>query len=407
LVESRRPRINTLSSLRHRNFRLLWLSTLFGSSGLWIQQTSVGWLTYLVTGSPFLLGLVNGIRAIPLLLLGPLGGVAADRFDRKKMLLSTHLFLLVTTASFATIVALDLVNIWNIIAFTLLTGVAWSFNMPTRQSTIATVVPKQDLMNAYALNASGVNITRILGPSIAGVLIAVVTIAGNFYLQAATYVGVTAMVWRMKVPIGSPSSSKASVWQNLKEGLKYVWTRPAIRSQMSIALIPVLVAMPYVALLPIFAVDILEVGGLGFGLMMAAPGIGALAGTLTIATLGNVKRKGLTMLAALMTMGGALLLFSFSRWYIPSLLLLGVVGACQMVYMTTNMTMLQMDTPNEFRGRVMGVWTLNQGLQPLGSLIAGSLAEIWDAPMAVAIMGCSVIAFSSLAFFKLPSVRRA
>jgi hypothetical protein len=188
--------------------------------------------------------------------------------------------------------------------------------------------------------------------------------------------------------------------------LKYVWTRPSIRSQMSIAIIPVLVAMPYVALLPIFARDILDVGAVGFGVMMAAPGIGALAGTLTIATLGNVKRKGLTMLAALTAMGGVLLLFSFSRWYVPSLLLLGIVGACQMIYMTTNMTLLQMDTPNEFRGRVMGVWTLNQGLQPLGSLIAGSLAEVWDASVAVAIMGISVIAFSSLAFFKLPSVRR-
>ena len=181
-----RPRsgIQTFSSLRHRDYRLLWMGTLFSSSGQWIQQVSIGWLTYQVTGSPFMLGAVNGMRSVPLLLLGPFGGVAADRMDRKRLMLTTQLFLMAVTAIFATIIFTGHAHVWNITAFALLTGVAWAFNMPVRQSIVPHLVPREDLMNAVALNSAGFNVTRIVGPSLAGLLIAAIGIAGNFYLQA-------------------------------------------------------------------------------------------------------------------------------------------------------------------------------------------------------------------------------
>src|SRR6266508_3657710 len=163
----RRGRPATFESLRYRDYRLLWFGTLFSSSGQWIQQVSIGWLTYTLTGSPLLLGLVNGLRAVPLLLLGPFGGVAADRLDRKRLMLTTQLFLMTVTAIFATIIFTGHAHVWNIVVFSLLTGVAWAFNMPVRQSIVPNLVPRGALMNAMALNSAGFNLTRVVGPSLA------------------------------------------------------------------------------------------------------------------------------------------------------------------------------------------------------------------------------------------------
>lgn len=401
-----RPRIQTFSSLRHREYRLLWIGTLFSSSGQWIQQVSIGWLTYHVTGSPFLLGTVNGFRSLPLLILGPFGGVAADRMDRRRLMLSTQLFLMTVTAVFATVVGTGRAHVWNIILFSLLTGVAWAFNMPVRNSIVPLLVPRSDLMNAVALNSAGFNITRVVGPSVAGLLIAAVGIAGNFYLQSIAYMGVAAMVWQMQFPPSAPAARDVSVTRNLMEGARYVWRHPTLRAQMSLALVPVVVAMPYVSLMPVFAKDVLHLGPGGFGVLMSAAGVGAVAGTLTIATLGNVQRKGLLLFVALLGLGVSLVLFSQSRSFPLSIALLVLVGGFQMTYMTTNQTLLQVTTPDEFRGRVMGIYMLNQGLLPLGSLFAGAAADIWSAPLAVALMGGGVLALSALAFLCMPSMRR-
>ena len=402
-----RPFASTLSSLRHRDYRLLWFGTLFSSSGQWIQQVSLGWLTYQLTGSAFLLGAVNGLRSLPLLLLGPFGGVAADRMDPKKLMLSTQLFLMTVTAVFATIVVSGHAHLWNIILFALLTGVGWAFNMPVRQSIVPHLVPPKDLMNAIALNSAGFNITRIVGPSLAGLLIAGVGIGGNFYLQALAYVGVAAMIRQMNIPPIPRASREVSPWRHLAEGARYVWHHPTLRVQMSLALIPVVLALPYISLMPVFAKDVLHVGPAGFGVLSAAPGVGALIGTLTIASLGNVRRKGLVLFVALIGLGASLILFSESRSFPLSLALLVLVGGFQMTYMATNQTLLQMSMSDEFRGRAMGIYMLNQGLLPLGSLFAGTLAGLTSAPFAVSVMGGSVLLLTSLAFLTMPSMRQA
>lgn len=406
VAPSRRIGLQTFTALRHRDYRLLWIGTLFSSSGLWIQQVSVGWLTYEVTGSAFLLGAVNGFRSLPLLFLAPFGGVAADRLDCKRLMLSTQLFLMTVTAVFATSIAVGYVHVWSIILFTLLTGVGWAFNMPVRQSLVPSLVPRQDLTNAIALNSVGRNITRVLGPALGGLLIAGVGVAGNFYLQSLAYVGVGAMVWRMCVPPIPRASRKVSVWRNLAEGAGYVWHHPTLRAQMALALIPVLVALPYSSLMPIFAKDVLNVGPEGFGVLMAAPGLGALAGTLIIASLGNVRRKGLLLFGSLIALGVSLALFSRSSSFVLSLGLLALAGAFQMTYMTMNQTLLQLTSTDEFRGRVMGIYMLDQGLMPLGSLLAGALAGFFGAPSAVLAMGASVLLLSALAFASLPAMRK-
>lgn len=399
-------RLQTFSSLRHRDYRLLWFGTVFASSGQWIQQVSVGWLTYDLTGSPFLLGVVNGFRSLPMLLLGPFGGVAADRMDRRRLMLFTQLFLMIVTAVFATAILEGYAQVWNIILFSLLTGIAWAFNMPVRQSVVPNLVPYEDLSNAVALNSAGFNVTRVVGPSLAGLLIAWFGAAGNFYLQSAAYLGVVAMVWMMRIPAVANARSQVSVWRNLVEGARYVWGHPTLRSQMSLALIPVVIALPYATLMPVFAQDVLRVGPEGFGILMAAPGLGALIGTLVIASLGNIRRKGLVLFASLLGVGTFLILFSQSRSYPLSLALLVLLGGFQMTYLAINQTLLQMTAPDEFRGRVMGIYLLNQGLLPLGSLFAGAVANSGGAPFALTVMGGSVLVLTVLAFMFMPSMRQ-
>jgi MFS transporter, DHA1 family, staphyloferrin A biosynthesis exporter len=326
----RRSRLAAFDVLRYPNYRLLWTGTLFSSSGLWIQQVTVSWLTYEITNSAFLLGAVNGFRAVPLLFLAPLGGVAADRFDQRRLMLVTQLFLMTVTAIFATICVTGHAAVWNIILFTLLTGVAWAFNMPVRQSIIPNTVPRKYLVSAIALNSVGINMTRVLGPSLGGLLIAAVGVSSNFYIQALAYVGVASMVYQLQLPRLPRASRDNSVWRNLVEGLRYLVKHPTLRLQMALALIPVVIALPYISLLPIFARDVLGVGAEGYGLMMAAPGIGALVGTGTIATIGSIKRKGLLLFIALAGLGLSLVIFSFSRAYPLSLLLLALAGGFQM-----------------------------------------------------------------------------
>ena len=381
------------------------MGTLFSGTGQWIQQMSVGWLTYELTGSAFLLGAISGARTLPALLLGPFGGLAADRLNRKLVMLACQVFLMTVTAVFATLVLTGNARVWNIFLFTVLTGVAWIFNVPARQATVPGLVPPTHLTNAIALNSSGFNLTRIIGPSIGGVLIAVVGLAGNFYLQALTYVGVVLMIVNMRFSAAPASPSTLSAWRQLADGIAYVWNHPTLRPQMAMAIIPVMLVFPYISLLPIFAKDVLRTGPTEFGLLSAAPGFGALLGTLTIATVGNVERKGRWLFLLLTGAGVSLVLFSLSRSFPLSAGLLMLVGMFHMTYMTTHHTLLHTTVPNEYRGRAMGITLLNQGLVPLGSLIAGALAEIFTAPLTVMAMGAGVLALTGLAFALFQSLR--
>lgn len=396
----------TFASLRHRDYRLLWFGTLFSSSGQWIQQTSIGWLTYDLTGSAMLLGVVNGLRAVPLLILGPFGGVAADRLNRKHLMFFTQLFLVAVTAGFATIIMTGHARVWNVIVFTVLTGVAWAFNMPVRQSVLPSLVPREDLSNAIALNSVIMNSTRILGPSVAGLLIAWVGVAGNFYLQAAACCAVASMIWQMNVPVAQQTNRSQSVLRNLAEGAAYTWHHRTLRSLMILALVPTLFAFPYAALMPIFAKDILHRGSTGFGIMMAAPGIGAVVGTLWLASLRSIEHRGRMLFIALVALGLGLVAFSYSRSFALSLGILILIGAFQIICMTTNMTLLQLTVPDEFRGRVIGIYMLDQGLVPLGSLLIGALASAFSAPVAVFVMGLAVSVLGILAAIMMPAMRR-
>lgn len=398
---------STFSSLRNRDFRYLWAGTCFLSGGLWIQQVTLGWATYEMTRSSILLGAINGLRFVPFLVFSPLAGVAADRTDRRRLMMTTQWCVLVTALGMGVVVSLDLLEVWHLFAFTLVTGVVWSFSEPVRQALIPDVVPRAELMNAVALNSAAFNLTKVIGPSVGGVLIVAFGLAGNFYVQSATYLFVLWMIYRMHVPERISEAAASSVLSNLREGIRYVWRDPVVFAVMATAMIPRLFAMPYQALMPIFQKDVLQVGADGLGLMMAAPGLGAMLAMLSVAHYASrVSRPGLLMLTALVLQGVFLALFALARTLPLALATLVVVGGFQVLFMSVSNMVLHMTVPDQLRGRVMSIYMLDRGITPAGALLAGISAHFVGAPYTVMGMGALVLALAAAVILFLPSLRK-
>ncbi|HEY5543114.1 MAG TPA: MFS transporter, partial [Candidatus Binatia bacterium] len=367
-----RFRFQTFASLRHLDYRYLWFGTLMMSAGQWVQQVTLGWLLYDLTGNSMLLGALNGLRALPFLVTGPLAGVAADRMDRRRLLLRTQWVLIITAVLMGALVASPFLHVWHIFVFTLITGVAWTITEPVRMSMIPNVVPKKDLANAVALNSGGFNLMKVIGPALGGALIAWFGPAENFFVQAIAYGGVLAMIYWMHIPPHHAESKRRSALVNLKEGFAYVWSTPAVLALMALAYVPRIFAVPYQTLMPVFQKDVLQTGPEGLGLLMAAPGVGAVIAVLTLASLGSrIKRQGLLLVGSIVVLGGLLVIFSQITWFPLALFMLVLVGIFQMFFLASTATMLQMIVPDELRGRVLSLYMLDRGFMPLGALFAG------------------------------------
>ena len=276
----------------------------------------------------------------------------------------------------------------------------------SRQALVPSVVPKQDLANAVALTSAGFNANKILGPVFGGMLIASMGAGGNFFFQAAAYAGVVAMVYMMSLRTEVANTKRASAWADLKEGVGYVWSNPMILALMTTSLVPNLLAFPLQTLMPVFQKDVLQLGPDALGLMLGAPAIGALVATLTLASLaGRLEHKGRVLLVSMVAWGVCLFLFSRSTTLPLAVLSLIGVGACQVTYNSTNNTILQMIVPAELRGRVMSIYFLDQGLQPAGALMGGFATAQLGAPMAVSLMGLSVILLGIFIALRVPRLR--
>jgi MFS family permease len=400
-------RVRTFASLRHIDYRYLWSGTLMMSAGQWVQQVTLGWLLYDLTGNSMLLGALNGLRALPFLITGPLAGVAADRMDRRKLLLQTQTILVVTALLMGALVASPFLHVWHIFLFTLITGIAWTITEPVRMSIIPNVVPKDDLANAVALNSGGFNLMKVIGPALGGALIAWFGAAENFLVQAIAYSGVLAMLYLMQVPAHEPEAKSKSALANLKEGFLYVWSTPAVLALMSLAYVPRIFAVPYQTLMPVFQKDVLQVGPEGLGLLMAAPGVGAVIAVLIMASVGNrARRQGLMLVGSIVVLGGFLIFFSRTRWFPAALAALVLVGIFQMFFLASTATLLQMIVPDHLRGRVLSLYMLDRGFMPLGAMFAGTSAHFIGAPLTVAIMGAIVIVLALLVAWAIPAIRK-
>lgn len=376
------------------------------SAGQWIQQVTLGWLVYDITGSSVLLGMLNGLRALPFLLVSPVAGVVADRTDRKKVLLFAQYVLMFTTVLMGTVVAAGFVRIWQVFTFTFITAIAWSFVDPVRQSMVPSLVPKEELMNAVALNSAAFNMTKVVGPSLGGLLIALFGASGNFFVQGAAYAGVCLSIYWMVVPANSAQARRTSALENLKEGVSYVWSNDAVFALMISALIPRVIAMPYQTLMPVFQKDVLKVGPEGLGMLYAAPGLGACLAGFALATLSSrIRRQGIVLLSSLIALGIGMNIFAWTTSFVLALIVLVAIGACQIFYMATTNTMLQVLVPDHLRGRVMSIYMLDRGLMPIGAMSAGVSAHWIGAPATVGYMGLVVIVLALFLAWRSPVIR--
>lgn len=407
-------RLSTFTSLRYRDYRLLFFSIMFTSAGQWMEQIALSWLAYEMTDSPFMLGAINGMRAIPFLVLGPWAGVAADRMDRKKLMVLSQGYVMVLTGLMTVLIISGLLEVWHLFAFTLLNGAGWSFTQPVRQTLIPNLVPRKDLMNAVALQSAAFNSTRVLGPTAAGIILASLGAEGVFAIKTGLYVFIIGLLVLIHVPALPARDMSKSAGHELMEGFRYIWKNEVVFWLILLALIPMLFAMPFQTLMPVFARDVLDVGPQGFGILVSASGVGALAGTLTVASLSGFQRKGLLLLGSGTGLGIALVLFAQSSAWMAAreliilpvaLLVLVFVGGFQMTYMSMTNTLLHMNITDEVRGRVMSIYMLDHGLTPLGSLFAGTMASLFSAPLAVTVMGLSCVGLAAVALVRVPRIR--
>ncbi len=379
------------------------------SAGNWIQQVTLGWLAYDMTESAFLVGAIMGTRSIPFLVAGPIGGVLGDRMDRKKILINSQVVAIVLALTLATLLATDRAEVWHLFVFTFLSGAAWAFMNPVRFALVANLVPQRDLMNAIALNSSSFNVNRALGPAIGGVLIGLFGPAANFYLQAIMYLGVLAAVLPIRVPEHERSGvSEASFFNNLVEGAKYIRHERTILSLLMVALVPSLFVMPFThGILPVFSEEVLQAGPEGLGFLLSAAGVGGVLGTIIVASLGNFRRKGILILGGSLGGGVAMLVFSQMTWLPLAMFLLAVVSCSEMVFRATNNALIQTITPDQYRSRVMSIMMMDHGFVPLGSLMAGTMAEIYGSPLAILGGGMAVIILIGLMAMMLTTLRKA
>ncbi|MBI5189089.1 MAG: MFS transporter [Nitrospirae bacterium] len=387
-------KFNTFSALRHRNFRLFFIGQSVSLIGTWMHSLAQGWLVLKLTDSAFYLSLVQAMGSLPILFLSLIGGVVADRVVKRNLLLVTQALSMALATLLAVLVGMGAVTVWHVIVIATILGVVNTFDIPGRQSFIVEMVGKEDLMNGIALNSAIFNGARIIGPAIGGVLIAAAGITACFYINAASYAAIIAGLLMMRFEAAPPRRETHPMMKELKEGLAYVRHTPSLLYFILMVSITSLLAIPYIALMPVFARDVLGVGARGLGIMMGSAGAGALGGALTLATIGSVRRKGLTTFSAAFISSAALLLFSFSRSYPLSCALLVVVGWGMITQLATVNTLIQTDVPDDLRGRVMSLYTLVfLGFIPVGNLIVGTMAHYLGTPRAVAVSAsaCLVI----------------
>jgi len=371
-----------------------------------MQTVAESWLVYRLTGSPLLLGAAGFASQFPVFLVAPLGGITADRFNRQRVVVGTQLSSMILALILAMLTLTGAIRVWQIFVLAASLGVVNAFDIPARQSFLVDMVGKEDLMNAIALNSSMFNGARIVGPAIAGILVAKIGEGWCFFANGVSYVAVIAGLLLMRVERPARLASSGPALAHLKEGLRFARNTGPIRALLLLLGLVSLVAMPYTVLMPIFADRILHGGARGLGILMGATGVGALSGALTLATRSGVRGLGRWVAFSCAGFGVSLVLFSFSRSFWLSAFLLLPVGYCMMLGMSSSNTLIQAMVPDDLRGRVMALYTMMfMGMAPFGSLFAGAMAHRLGAPLTVSIGAVACIGAAVLFFFHLPKIR--
>lgn len=397
----------TFRALRYRNYRLFFTGQLISLIGTWMQQIAMIWLVYRLTHSAFLLGLVGFSGQMPTFLVSPFAGVLADRLNRHRIIIATQTLAMIQATVLAILTLTGSITVVHIVLLSIFMGLINAFDIPTRQSFILEMIEnKEDLGNAIALNSSMFNSARLLGPSIAGIVIAAIGEGMCFLVNAVSFIAVIIALLAMRIPPRERPPQSQGVLHGFKEGFKYAFGFVPIRYILLLLALVSLMGMPYAVLMPIFAKDILHGGPQTLGFLMGATGIGALTGAMTLASRKSIAGLSGWIPRAASLFGVGLIAFSLSRSIWLSIVLLFFVGFGMMVQMASSNSILQTISDDDKRGRVMSFYTMAfMGMTPFGSLYAGSLASQIGAPYTLTLSGIACI-LGALAFTrKLPLLR--
>jgi len=390
------------SSLKVKDFRLYWFGMLISLVGTWIQATAQSWLVFQLTNSVFLLGLVAFLGSIPVFLLSLFGGVAADRIEKKKILLFTQYAFMLLAFVLAVLTQFKLITAWQIMVIAVLNGVVMSFDAPSRQAVIVDLVGKDNLPNAIALNSAAFNSSRMIGPALAGIFIAVIGMSGCFYLNGISFMAAIIALSMIRINTGAKRESKNFLYHDLMEGLKFIRRQRIIMILMIMVGVTSLFGVSYATLMPVFANSILRVGVKGLGMLMSASGVGALIAALILAGLGDFRHKGRLLIISALVFSLSLVLFGVSHSYPFSLAALMFLGWASVTAVSLINTSLQQLVPDEFRGRLMSVFMFTfAGFMPFGNLLSGVAAHNWGVSFTVALSGiiCTLFFMAITIFF--------
>ena len=397
-----------LAALRHRNFRVFYAGQILSLCGTWMQSTAQGWLVLELTNSALLLGVVTAAGSLPSLVLTLWAGVVADRGDKRRIILLADIVMGLQSLALAVLTHLGLITYPVLLLLVLVLGTANAFEVPTRQSFFVDLVGREDLPNAIALNSTAFNGTRIVGPALAGWLIAVAgTTAACFYANAVSFLFVVMGLMMMRLPPFRPPERTTSTLEDLREGIDFIRGDRLARTLVGLIAAMSITAFPYTMLLPVFARDVLHVGATGLGWLLAATGMGALLGGVTLAAGGARVPRGPLMVWTTLAFCVSLIAFTFARSMVPALVLLGLAGFTMILNNATLNALLQSLVPNRLRGRVMSVYVfMFLGMTPIGALQAGALSRVVGAPYAVAIGAAVLFAIMVTVAVRVPELRR-
>ncbi len=396
----------TLRALQYRNFQLFFTGQLISLIGTWMQNVAQAWLVYRITGSSVLLGAIGFSTQIPIFLMSPAGGIVADRYRRHRVVIATQTASMLLAFALAALTLSGKVQIWHIFVLSSLLGVVNAFDIPARQSFIVEMVGRADLMNAIALNSSMFNASRVLGPAIAGILVASIGEGWCFFANAVSYIAVLVGLFLMHVPPHKEAHAPGSPLAHVIEGFRFVTQNPPVHALLILLGVVSLTGMPYAVLMPIFADRVLHGGAATLGWLMGASGVGALAAALLLASRQTLEGLGRWIAVSAIGFGTGLGIFSLSRTFWLSSGILALMGFALMIQMGSSNTLIQSMVPDRLRGRVMAVYSMMlMGMAPIGSLLAGAAADRIGAPWTVAAGGAICTIAAALFWLRLPHIR--
>ncbi len=400
-------RSSVFSAFRYRNYRLFWFGACVSNLGNWMQTVGQNWLVLSLTGSPFMLGLVNFIANSPMLVLSLFGGVIADRNSRKTVLLVTQNLMALLVLAMAILTFFNIINVWLVLAIALGIGVVQAFNSPAYQTIMLDLVGKDDLMNAIAMNSMQFNLTRIIGPSIGGLLVSAFGVAACFFFNSLSFLAVIVALMLVRIPKVAPQLEKRSALLEIRESFGYLRQNREMLALLAIASAMSIFVIPYLTLLPVFVRNVFKLGPDYYGILLSAVGVGALTGAFLVAQAsGEVKKRSRFMLIGMLVNIVGMVGLGLSGNFVLTVVILAFCGGAMVISNATLNTIIQTSVPDEMRGRIISIWTLcTMGLMPIGNLQSGTVAELFGAPFSMLLNTGVFSILLGLIIFYVPRIR--